>query len=72
MSKSSTSATTTPPRDGAFMSIPEGADYLRLSRSSMFRLMRRKEVAVIRIGGRTLLRRGDLDALAARHLEPAA
>ncbi len=45
-----------------FMSIRDGAAYLGLSASNLWSIVGRGEVAVIKVGGRTVLDRFDLDA----------
>lgn len=57
---------TTPPppslASGA-MSLDEAADYLRISRSGVYRLLRSGRLKSARIGGRHLVRRSDVDDL---------
>jgi len=55
---------------GAF-SVEEGADYLGVSRATVYRMLRDGELARVRIKGRTVVRRLDLDALLARHVGAA-
>ncbi|QOG06399.1 helix-turn-helix domain-containing protein [Aureimonas sp. OT7] len=43
--------------------MSETATYLRSSRTSLYRMIRRGDVKPIKLGGRTLFRRTDLDAL---------
>jgi len=60
--------TPTPPASG-LLTTPEAADYLRLSRRSMERLVAGRQVPVVHIGRRVLLRQADLDAFITKHLE---
>lgn len=52
----------------AIFNVDEAADYLRISRASMWRLLRHDIIPRIRLGGRTVVRRSDIDA----HLERLA
>lgn len=51
------------------MTIVEAADYLRISRATIYRLFRSGELKPARLGGRTLVRRVDADALLERSLQ---
>ncbi|WP_133768512.1 helix-turn-helix domain-containing protein [Enterovirga rhinocerotis] len=48
------------------LSVNEAADYLRISRASVWRLLKIGALPRVRLGGRTVIRRVDLDALLAR------
>ncbi|MDR4305653.1 helix-turn-helix domain-containing protein [Chelatococcus sambhunathii] len=50
----------------AVFTVPEAAVYLRISRASVYRLFDKGELRAARIGGRTLVRRIDADALLER------
>jgi excisionase family DNA binding protein len=54
------------PIPSAALSVEEAADYLRVSRASVWRLLKNKSLARVRIGGRTVVRRVDLDAFLER------
>ena len=54
-----------PPNTPA-LSVSEAAEYLRISRSSVYRLFSTGELRARKIGKRTLVRREDADALLAR------
>ncbi|MFC5556796.1 helix-turn-helix domain-containing protein [Methylobacterium iners] len=58
------------PAPAAF-SIEASAEYLGVSRSSIWRLIKAGTLPCVRLGGRTLLRRVDLDALLAHHVRAA-
>lgn len=51
--------------------VDEAADYLRVSRASIWRLLRGGALPRVRIGGRTVVRRLDLDTFLARAVEAA-
>ena len=53
------------------LTLPEAAQRLRISRSSLYRLMDRQELPSVRVGGRRLISVRMLDAFIAR-LEEAA
>ncbi len=53
----------------AALTVEEAADYLRLSRATIYRLIREKKLRPVRAGGRTLFRRLELDDFLERHLE---
>jgi excisionase family DNA binding protein len=55
----------------AALTVDEAADYIRVSRATIWRLLKNKSLARIRIGGRTVVRRADLDALLAKLIEAA-
>ena len=50
----------------AALTVPEAADYLRTSVTSIYRMFARGELPKAKIGGRTLVRRIDADNLLAR------
>lgn len=54
------------------MTIEEVAADWRVNRSTVWRKIKSGELPVVRIGGRTLIRRTDKDAFIARCLEGAA
>ncbi len=47
----------------AAMSIPSAAKYLSLSRSGIYRLINNGTLHRVKIGGRSVIRRADADAL---------
>jgi len=59
------------PIPSAALTVDEAADYIRVSRATIWRLLRNKSLARARIGGRTVVRRIDLDAFLARAVEAA-
>ena len=59
------------PIPSAALTVDEAADYIRVSRATIWRLLRNKLLARARIGGRTVVRRIDLDAFLARAVEAA-
>jgi excisionase family DNA binding protein len=52
----------------AVFTIMEAADYLRVSKTTVYRLFNEKNLQRVRLGGRTLVRKADADALLARCL----
>lgn len=52
------------------LSISETADYFRSSRGHVYNLLRRGELLSVKVGGRTLIRRADVDALIERSAAP--
>jgi excisionase family DNA binding protein len=54
------------------MTVDETAADWRVNRSTVWRKIRAGELPVLRIGGRTLVRRADADAFLARCLEGVA
>ena len=59
------------PLPSGALTVPESADYLRISEATVWRLLRNKLLARTRIGGRVVIRRVDLDAFLARAVEAA-
>jgi excisionase family DNA binding protein len=59
------------PIPSAALTVDEAADYLRVSRATIWRLLRNKLLARARIGGRTVVRRVDADAFLARAVDAA-
>jgi excisionase family DNA binding protein len=59
------------PIPSAALTVDEAADYIRVSRATIWRLLRNKSLARARIGGRTVVRRIDLDAFLALAVEAA-
>jgi excisionase family DNA binding protein len=59
------------PIPSAALTVDEAADYIRVSRATIWRLLRNKLLARARIGGRTVVRRIDLDAFLARAVDVA-
>jgi excisionase family DNA binding protein len=59
------------PIQSAALTIDEAGDYLRVSRGTIWRLLKNKSLSRIRIGGRTVIRRTDLDALLTKLAEVA-
>lgn len=53
----------------AVFTVEEATDYLRISRSSLYRLFDSRAVPRTRVGGRTLVRRVDLDAFLEQSVE---
>jgi excisionase family DNA binding protein len=49
----------------AALTVNEAADYLRVSRGTLYRLFREKQLKPARVGGRTLVRRVDADSFLA-------
>ena len=49
--------------------VEEAADYLRVSRATIWRLLSTKELRRVRIGGRTVIRRVDLDSFLEQAVE---
>jgi excisionase family DNA binding protein len=62
------SDTRTPP---AALTIDETADYLRVCRSTVYKLFREGQLKPARVGGRTLVRRVDADSFLERCVEAA-
>lgn len=54
------------------LTLPEAAQALRISRSSLYRLMGRQELGSVRVGGRRLISRRVLEAFIARLEETAS
>lgn len=55
----------------SLLTLPEAAQRLRISRSSLYRLMDRQELPSVRVGGRRLISSRMLDAFIARLEETA-
>lgn len=53
----------TKPERPAALSIPAAASYLSISRASIYRLIKAGELPLVKVGGRSLIRRSDADAL---------
>ena len=53
------------------LTVSETAVYFRISRATVWRLLRTGELKKVRIGGRTLVRRVDADAFLAKCVEAA-
>jgi excisionase family DNA binding protein len=51
------------------LNVEETADYLRVSRATIWRLLSTKELRRVRIGGRTVIRRVDLDSFLEQAVE---
>ena len=62
------SRTAVPP---AAFTAEEAADYLRISRAGIYRLMKERKLPRAKIGDRTVIRRVDLDAFLDRAVEAA-
>jgi excisionase family DNA binding protein len=58
--------------EAAAFTVKEAADYLRISRTTLYRLFSDSALPRTRIGGRTLVRKADVDAFLARCVEGAA
>ncbi|MCJ2064407.1 helix-turn-helix domain-containing protein [Methylobacterium sp. J-088] len=54
-----------PPGAPGAMTVDEFADYLRISRTGVYRLFERGDLKPLKIGRRTLVRRADADAFLA-------
>lgn len=65
------SGTCTPSQSSAALTVNEAASYLRISRTTVWRLLKNKKVARVRIGGRTLIRRVDIDNFLEQSVEAA-
>jgi excisionase family DNA binding protein len=57
------------PIASAAMTVDEAADYIRVSRATIWRLLKNKSLPRARIGGRTVVRRIDLDELLTKSVE---
>lgn len=55
----------------AAFTAEEAADYLRISRAGVYRLMKDRKLPRAKIGDRTVIRRVDLDAFLANAVEVA-
>ena len=55
----------------AALTIDETADYLRVCRSTVYKLFREGQLKPAKLGGRTLVRRVDADALLERSVGAA-
>lgn len=55
----------------AAFTAEEAADYLRISRAGVYRLMKTGKLPRAKIGDRTVIRRVDLDAFLERAVEAA-
>ncbi len=56
----------------AAFSISEAARFIGLGRTKLYELIQRGELPVVRLGGRTLIRRIDAEALLETHARLAA
>lgn len=56
----------------AAMTVNETANYLRVSRANLYKLFKSGDLKPAKIGGRTLVRRIDADALLERAVNGAA
>lgn len=54
-----------PPATPGAMTIDEFADYLRISRTGVYRMFERGDLKPLKIGSRTVIRRIDADAFLA-------
>lgn len=59
-----------PLQERALFTVEEAADYLRVSRAMVFRLLKDGKLPRAKIGNRTVIRRSDLDALVERSIGP--
>ena len=57
------------PLPSGALNVEEAADYLRVSHATVWRLLNTKELRRTRIGGRTVIRRIDLDSFLAEAVE---
>lgn len=64
--------TSSEPVTRELLTVAETAEYLRVSRTQLYKLMRRDAVKFIKLGGRTLFRKSDLDGMIARLAGEAA
>lgn len=55
------------PLDAGLLNVLQAAKYLNISRAHLYELLKRAELARIKLGRRTLLDRRDLDAFVAKH-----
>jgi excisionase family DNA binding protein len=55
----------------AALNVKEAARYLGVSRANLYRLFKSGELRPAKVGGRTLVRRVDADALLERSLVPS-
>jgi excisionase family DNA binding protein len=51
------------------LNVKEAVDYLRVSQATIWRLLSAKELRRVRIGGRTVIRRVDLDSVLEQAVE---
>jgi excisionase family DNA binding protein len=51
------------------LNVEEAADYLRVSRATIWRLLSTKALRRVRIGGRTVIRRLELDSFLEQAVE---
>jgi len=54
----------------AALSVNAAARYLSISRANLYRLIKSGDIRPAKVGGRTLIRRVDADALLARAVTP--
>lgn len=55
-----------------WLTVAEAADYLRLSRDTLYRWAKQGKLALYKVGGAaTRVRKSDLDALARRQTQPS-
>jgi excisionase family DNA binding protein len=52
----------------AALTVDEAAAYIRVSRATLWRILKSNSLARVRLGRRTLVRRTDLDALLVRSI----
>ena len=49
------------PRIGRFLNVREASDYLNVSRSRLYQLLKEQKIRARKLGARTLLEREELD-----------
>ena len=52
--------------DSPVMNVDEAAEYLRVSRASVWRLLKSSTLTRVRVGARVVIRKSELDALIAK------
>ncbi len=60
------------PVERELLTVAETADHLRISRRKLYHMMENKDLKFIKLGGRTLFRKVDLDAMISRLAGEAA
>lgn len=58
-----------PPSEVGALTVNEASAYLRISRGTLYRLFATGDLRPAKVGGRTLVRRADADALLSRSAE---
>jgi len=55
--------------DTTLLTVPEACEHLRVCRATLYKLARRGDLPLVRLGAATRIRREDLNALIARQVE---